>query len=67
MTTEQTKLTKREVVAFLRECGFDPKETGPRLNVAARTDKDYCLNRAIEEISGKPKKANIFFINLQFF
>lgn len=61
MNAEQTKLTKRDVSAFLRECTFDPKEPQTRENVAARAGVDYCVNRAIEELVNCPRRENIQF------
>lgn len=61
MKAEQTKLTKAQVNALLKELAFDPKDTTTRLNVAARTDRDYCISRATEELVSSPKRANVLF------
>lgn len=51
MAARSSQPSKTEILAFLRECGFDPRNQAEMRSLAVVTRPDFCEDRAIELIN----------------
>lgn len=51
MAARNSQPSKTEILAFLRDCGFDPRNQAEMRSLAVVTRPDFCEDRAIELIN----------------